>query len=240
MPSRRAVSAAAATGPMGATVGPEAMTRRSSPGTSDRISAVTGAPETRSQPPPFSRDSAWRTRFVCVMSAPEPSSSRFTSCFSASVTPATGAGSMAEPPPEISASTRSCGPAARSSASTSCAAASPAASGTGWPEASTRARGRGASLPRLVMTSASASGSASKAAAAMARAALPSAMTIQRPPAPGGSASTSAICAATPWPGSAAATPACSSAITLSRIASSSASTPKKKGAPRAPSHSQP
>ena len=43
MPSSRARSAACARLPTGATVGPEAITRRSSPGTSDRISAVTGA-----------------------------------------------------------------------------------------------------------------------------------------------------------------------------------------------------
>jgi hypothetical protein len=49
-----------------------------------------------------------RTQLISLMLAPDLSSAAVIARFSASVTPAAGAASKAEPPPEISASTRSC------------------------------------------------------------------------------------------------------------------------------------
>ena len=53
------------------------------------------------------RDRCLRTVLMSPIPAPDLSSARFTACFSASVSPATGAIQLAEAPPDISTSTRS-------------------------------------------------------------------------------------------------------------------------------------
>ncbi len=84
----------------GETVNPLAITRRSSPITSDRIYPTTGAgAASRRNPPPFSAESCWRTKFISVISNPAAKRARFTAALSARVSPATGAGNKAEPPP---------------------------------------------------------------------------------------------------------------------------------------------
>ncbi len=69
---------------------------------------------------------------MAAIGAPEASSALFSAISSASETPAGGQGSRAEPPPVISAITRSSGPSPLTVASNRLAAAAPAASGTGW------------------------------------------------------------------------------------------------------------
>ena len=100
-------AAASARVPSGPAVGPEPMARRSSPTTSDRISAVTGAgAASRASPPPFSVERCWRTRLTSPMAAPEATSSRPASASSSSVSPGAGAASIAEAPPLRKRSTR--------------------------------------------------------------------------------------------------------------------------------------
>ncbi len=85
------------------------MTAGSSPGTSEIASVSTGAGQAASASrPPLIADRCLRTQLISPMLAPERSSAAVSARFSASVMPAAGAASRAEPPPEISASTRSC------------------------------------------------------------------------------------------------------------------------------------
>ncbi len=67
--------------------------------------------------------------------------------FSASVTPTAGAASKAEPPPEISASTRSVAVNPEIMAKMRAAAASPAASGTGCAASTISMRSHGTPWP---------------------------------------------------------------------------------------------
>ncbi|OIQ64665.1 hypothetical protein GALL_537830 [mine drainage metagenome] len=113
-------------------VGPLAITAGSSPGTSEISSVCTGAgAHAAASRPPLIADRWRRTQFISAIVAPLSSSSRLMRCLSASVSPAAGSGSSAEPPPLISAMTWSSGPRPRASSSMRRAAASPAASGTG-------------------------------------------------------------------------------------------------------------
>ena len=131
--------------PIGPTVGPLAIADRSSPMTSDKIRAVTGwGAAWRKNPPPFRPDSCWRIRFIATISNPDPSNISLTFALSARVSAPAGAGSKADPPPEINAST---GPSAACKAAiTVFAAAAPLASGTGWPAAMTVAPSSGAAF----------------------------------------------------------------------------------------------
>ena len=83
----------------------------SSPGTSEisRFSTRAGW-QAAARRPPLIADRCRRTQFISPMVAPERSSARFSACLSASVRPAAGIGSSAEPPPEIRHSTRSSAP----------------------------------------------------------------------------------------------------------------------------------
>ena len=115
-----------------ATVGPEAMSRGSSPGTSEMSSVTTRAGwQAAASRPPLMADRWRRTQFISPMLAPERSNCWLISCLSASVMPSSGSGSKDEPPPEIRHSTVSSAlrPCTRSSIRR--AACRPAASGTG-------------------------------------------------------------------------------------------------------------
>ena len=89
-------------------MGPEAITERSSPGTSEmtRLTNRAGAAAAASRPPLIA-ERCLRTAFISPMRAPLLRSARFTACLSASVTPPAGSVSKAEPPPEMRPMTRS-------------------------------------------------------------------------------------------------------------------------------------
>ena len=84
------------------TVGPEAITAGSSPGTSEiaRVTTRAGAAAAASRPPLIA-ERCLRTVLISPIVAPERSSARVTACLSASVRPGAGSASSAEPPPEI-------------------------------------------------------------------------------------------------------------------------------------------
>ena len=90
--------------------------------------------------PPFRRERCFRTAFSSLIVAPASRRRRVTACFSARLTPVTGAGVRAEPPPEKRQRTKSSGPAARASRRISSPAASPRASGIGCHASTTRTR----------------------------------------------------------------------------------------------------
>ena len=114
------------------TVGPEAMTERSSFGTSEIISATTRAgAAARAKRPPLMAERCLRTQFISEIVAPLFKSALLTACFSSSVTPSAGSAMSAEPPPEISASTRSSSVRPWTAFKMRAAASRPAASGTG-------------------------------------------------------------------------------------------------------------
>ena len=93
------------------TVGPEAITAGSSPGTSliARVTTRAGRAAAASRPP-LMAERCLRTQFISEMFAPDASKARLIACLSASERPAAGAAHNADPPPEISASTRSSEP----------------------------------------------------------------------------------------------------------------------------------
>ena len=116
-----------------ATVGPEAMSIGSSPGTSEISSVSTRAGwQAAARRPPLIAERWRRTQFISVIVAPEASSARLIACLSASVTPASGSGSSDEPPPEMRHSTTSSAVRPPTKASRRSAARRPASSGTGW------------------------------------------------------------------------------------------------------------
>ncbi len=130
------------------TVGPEAITAGSSPGTSLIASVTTRAGEAAAASrPPLIAERCFRTAFISVIVAPLASSARFTACLSASVSPSAGKASSADPPPEISASTRSSGPRPRTRSSSRRAPRSLLASGTGWDASITSIRRVGTAWP---------------------------------------------------------------------------------------------
>ena len=156
--------------------------------------------------PPLIAERCLRTMFISPMRAPLLSSARVIACLSASVTSPPGSDSSADPPPEMSASTRSSLVRPCAIARISPAAAMPAASGFGCPASTTRIRFVGAPWPARVTTRPS-SGPRQcfSTAAAIAAAALPAPTTIVRPL--GGSGR----CSGTISAGSAAATAASNS-----------------------------
>ncbi len=93
------------------TVGPEAMTAGSSPGTSEIASVTTraGAAAAASRPPLIA-ERCLRRQFISAMLAPLRSSALVTARLSSRVSPGAGSASSAEPPPEMRHSTRSSGP----------------------------------------------------------------------------------------------------------------------------------
>ena len=90
------------------TVGPDATKAGLSPGMSDTTSVATraGCAASASRPPLIA-ETCLRTVFNAAIGAPDASSARFTAISSSSVRSPAGAGSSADPPPEISATTRS-------------------------------------------------------------------------------------------------------------------------------------
>ena len=104
----------------GGTLGPDAITDRSSAGTSEISTFTTraGASAAASRPP-LSRERARRTALSSAMDAPASFMSRVVSAMDASATPCRGSSSMAEPPPETRHSATSPAPSERASDSTS-------------------------------------------------------------------------------------------------------------------------
>ena len=114
-------------------VGPEAITDGSSPGTSEmsRVSMRAGR-QASARRPPLIAERCFRTQLISPIVAPEFSSSRDSARLSSSVMPSPGSASGAEPPPEIRQRTRSSAVRpATVSVSRRRAASRPAASGTG-------------------------------------------------------------------------------------------------------------
>ena len=123
------------------TVGPEAITLGSSPGTSEIASVTTRAGcAAAANRPPEKAERCRRMQFISWIVAPEASSALFTAIRSSNVSPGAGSVVSEDPPPETKNSTRSSAPAPRATASNSAAALAPAASGTGWEASNTRTR----------------------------------------------------------------------------------------------------
>ena len=142
-------------------VGPDAMTSSGSPMTSDRTSVSTSAGmAARASCPPLSTERCLRTALSALIVAPASSKSRVVACFSCRVIGGAGAGVSAEPPPEISTTTRSSAPARRARSSRRWAARWPRSSGTGWPASARRIRRVGPVWPSLTTTKPSAMRSA--------------------------------------------------------------------------------
>ena len=131
-----------------ATVGPEATTAGSSPGTSEITSVNSRAGQAAAaRRPPLTAERCFLTQFISAIEAPLFSSARFICCFSASVMPSNGNASRDDPPPEISASTRSSEVSSRTTASMRAAAIWPASFGTGCAASITSIRLQGTPWP---------------------------------------------------------------------------------------------
>ncbi|MPN27848.1 hypothetical protein SDC9_175282 [bioreactor metagenome] len=130
------------------TVGPEAITAGSSPGTSEIASVSSGAGQAASaRRPPLIAERCLRTQLISPIAAPERNKASVSARFCASVIPGAGAASSAEPPPEISASTRSLALSPETRARIRAAAAAPAASGTGCAASTISMREQGTPCP---------------------------------------------------------------------------------------------
>ena len=131
-----------------ATVGPDAITAGSSPGTSEirRLTTRAGA-AAAARRPPLMADRCLRTQFISAMLAPDFNRARLTARLSSSVRPGAGNASSAEPPPEIRQSTRSSAERPWTIRRIRAAAAWPAASGTGWAASTTSMRSQGTPWP---------------------------------------------------------------------------------------------
>ena len=159
------------------------MTLGESPGTSEmrRLTSSAGW-AAAARRPPLIADRCFLTVFISPISAPEDRSARLTACLSASVRPSAGSASSAEAPPEISAMTRSSGPALLASARIRSAASRPRASGTGCEASTISMLRQGTPWPVRVTTSPSSGpGQWSSTAFAIAADALPAPMTMVRP-----------------------------------------------------------
>ncbi len=97
-----------------------------------------------SKPAPLMVDRCLRTAFMAEMGAPEASSALLTAISSSSVMPSGGDGSRADPPPEISATTRSSSLNPDTALNSRLEAASPAPSGTGCAASMILMRSQGA------------------------------------------------------------------------------------------------
>ena len=190
------------------TLGPEATTATSSPGMSETTKVTTRAGcATAARRPPLTCDRCFLTAFISRIEAPQARSCRFTARFSSGEIPSGGSESSAEPPPEISATTRSSAPAPSASASIRRAAAKLASSGTGCAASTTGTAVVSTRSPCFTTTSPSsirlpAASQAASKACAMTPEPLPAPSTMVRPR--GGSGRFAAM----PGAGSAAATAA--------------------------------
>ena len=166
-----------------ATVGPEAMTAGSSPGTSDinRLTMPAGLAAAARRPPLMALK-CLRTQFISPMVAPDLSNAEFTACLSSRVSPAAGRVNSAEPPPEIRASNRSSALKSLARPRIRSAACRPAVSGTGCAASTISMRSHGTAQPVRVTTRPERSPSQlSSTARAMAADALPAPTTTVRP-----------------------------------------------------------
>ncbi len=97
---RRTTSSASANVDGSATVGPEAMTAGSSPGTSEMAKVTTSAGRhAKASRPPVMAERCLRTQLMSSMGAPDASNRRLVCCRSARVRPRAGRVRRAEPPP---------------------------------------------------------------------------------------------------------------------------------------------
>lgn len=93
------------------TVGPDAMTERLLPGTSEKIRFATVAGyKCFARPPPFTLDKCLRIAFISAIVAPDFKSDfemalNISTCFSSFAL--NGASNIADPPPQITTSTKS-------------------------------------------------------------------------------------------------------------------------------------
>ena len=165
------------------TVGPEAITAGSSPGTSEIAIVTTRAGiAAAASRPPLIAERCLRTALISLIVAPERSSARVTACLSASVMPGAGSESRAEPPPDTRNTNWSSDPSPRARSRMRCAAACPAASGTGWLASTISIRSHGTPWPWRVTTSPlSSPGHRPSKARAIAADALPAPTTTVRP-----------------------------------------------------------
>ena len=166
-----------------ATVGPEATSSGSSPGTSDitRLTTRAGLHASASRPP-LMADRWRRTQFISPMLAPLRSRAWLSARLSASVMPGRGKGSSAEPPPDHRPITRSSAVRLSTAFNICCAAVRPAASGTGWAASSTRTCWQAAACPyRVTTTPDSGAGQWASSTCAICADALPAPITTVRP-----------------------------------------------------------
>ncbi len=119
-------------------VGPDAITDKSSPGISDIASVTHCAGQIVSASrPPLTRERCFLTQFISLMLAPLCSSFVFNIFLSSRLMPSAGRVSRAEPPPETRNTTKSSEVRFATSACISRAAAIPASSGMGCDASST-------------------------------------------------------------------------------------------------------
>src|SRR5438034_2085062 len=118
-------------------VGPDPITPRSSPPTSERMSVSTEAVVAAASRPPLIAERCLRTALTSTIVAPERRSSCVVRCLSASVSPAAGKGRRLEAPPDRSTINRSSLSREEASCSTRRAACTPLRSGIGWPASAT-------------------------------------------------------------------------------------------------------
>ena len=124
------------------------MAAGSSPGTSEmmRVHSRAGSAAWASRPP-LMAESWRRSTFISLMVAPLASRMRLSACLSASVMPGPGSVSNDEPPPEMSATTRSSGPRPCTACRMRVEACTLASSGTGCAACSTSMRPAGTAWP---------------------------------------------------------------------------------------------
>ena len=91
-----------------ATVGPDAISIGSSPGTSDNNKVRTRAgKQAAAKRPPLIAERCRRTQFISEIDAPDFNKATLMACLSSRLIPSSGKGIRAEPPPEIRHKTKS-------------------------------------------------------------------------------------------------------------------------------------
>ncbi len=129
------------------------MEPRSSPMTSESKSVTILARVDAASPPPLTNDKCFLTTLISLIVAPLRSSRRVVRCLSASVTPATGAGSRLDAPPDKRTISRSRGVRRCVRSRSRRVAWRPARSGIGWAASTTAIRLVASVWPVLTMTS---------------------------------------------------------------------------------------
>ncbi len=132
MPRRSRIASASSGVEASGSVGPEAISEASSPGTSEISQVSTRAGwAAAARRPPLIADKWRRTVLISPIGAPLLSSALLMACFSARLTPGAGRVISAEPPPEIRVMTRSSSPRPSTASSMRRAAFSLRSSGIG-------------------------------------------------------------------------------------------------------------